>query len=234
MSSKVKTIIWTVVVIILIRAVLVYPYVIPSGSMEDTLLPGDVLLALKFVYGMDIPYTDIRIAQWRKPKRGDIIIFKYPVDERKHFVKRCIGEPGDTIEIRNKVVYINGRKLNEPYAVHKDSHVYPSRYDLTNNPWAQKLYQKSWENREFMNDPTVRDNFGPIVVPKGTVFAMGDNRDYSYDSRFWGPVPYKLVIGIPFIIYFSYNPSAPWSKPWEKIRWSRIFAVYDMGFGKIR
>ncbi len=234
MTKKVKSIVWTVIVIILIRAFLVYPYVIPSGSMEDTLLPGDVLLALKFVYGIDIPYTDIRIAQWKTPRRGDIIIFKYPVNERKHFVKRCVALPGDTVMIRDKVLYVNGRKVEEPYAVHKDPNVLPQLYRLSDNPVAQRMYQKSWENKEFMQNPYVRDNFGPVVVPEGTVFALGDNRDYSYDSRYWGPVPYKLIIGIPFIIYFSYNPQAPWSKPWEKVRWNRIFAVYDMGFGKIR
>ncbi len=224
LKKEIEGWIWTIVVVILIRAFFLQAYEIPTGSMEDTLLPGDFLLAAKFVYGIQVPYTTIKVLPFLKPKRQSIIIFNFPLDKRKDFVKRCIGLPGDTIQIINKVVYINGKPLKEPYATFKTNDTFPPLLD-TSLPLAQRDFQRSWQNRQFTNEERVRDNFGPVVVPKGMYFAMGDNRDFSYDSRFWGPVPYKLLKGVPLITYFAIDPDIPFYKVWEKIRFKRIFRL---------
>ena len=213
--------IWTLVAVFFIRAFVIQGFVVPSGSMEDTLLPGEFLMALKFTYGLEIPFTGIKFFQFRKPGRGEMVIFKYPLGNTD-FVKRTVGLPGDTIEIRNKVVYINGVPENNPKVVHKDARVIqsPLRVGEVMDQWE---FQRLWESRKFIENQAVRDNFGPIVVPDSCVFVMGDNRDFSSDSRFWGPLPLKLLKGTPFIIYFSWNPSGPWWKVWQRFRWWRMF-----------
>jgi len=155
--------------------------------MLDTLLIGAHLLVNKFIYGVKIPFWDRILVPIDDPERGDIIVFKFPEDPSKAFIKRVIGTPGDTVEIRNKVVVVNGQPLEEPYTQH------------TSPPASQPR----------------RDNFGPGTVPPGKYFAMGDNRDESYDSRFWGFVDRKAIKGKAFIIYWSW-------KSLTDIRWSRI------------
>ena len=220
LRSGVESLIWTLVVVFLIRAFIIQAYNVPTGSMENTILPGDFLLAVKFIYGIEIPYTHIKFFDFYKPPRQSIIVFSYPVNPKKDFVKRCIGLPGDTIEIRDKIVYVNGKPLQEPYVRHADPKVYPP-YFVVRDSFSQAEFQKAWEEGRFMNAP-VRDNFGPIVVPPNTVFAMGDNRDYSLDSRFWGPVPMNYIKGRPLIIYFSWDSNGPFWKIWERIRWKRL------------
>ena len=222
LKEKVSSLFWTLIVVLLIRALFIQAYQIPSGSMENTFLPGDFLLVAKFTYGIEIPYTHIKLLNFRTPRRGEVVVFPYPVDMRRDFVKRVIGLPGDTLQIINKRVYINGKPLEEPYAVHKDPRVFPPVFPVR-DALAQKEFQEAWLKREFMRTERVRDNFGPIVVPEGTVFVMGDNRDYSLDSRFWGPVPIRLLKGTPLIIYFSWDSSGPFWKIWERIRWTRLF-----------
>ncbi len=224
LKSSIESFAWTILVVLVIRQFFVQAYNIPTGSMEDTLLPGDFLLVAKFIYGFEIPYTNIRFLDFYKPHRGEIVVFPYPVTMRKDFVKRCVALPGDTVEIINKQLYINGKPVDEPYVVHKDPRVYPPIY-RPKDPAAIEEYTRAWLARKFMHEPRVRDNFGPVVVPEGTIFVMGDNRDYSLDSRFWGPVPLKLVKGKPVIIYFSWNPDPPLREFWKKIRWSRLFRI---------
>lgn len=224
LKSSVESILWTIFVVLLIRQFLLQAYNIPTGSMEDTLLPGDFLLVVKFIYGFEIPYTNIRFLNFYKPGRGEIVVFPYPVTMRKDFVKRCVALPGDTVQIINKQLYINGKPVDEPYVVHKDTITYPPLY-TPNNPIAIEEYTRMWINRKFIKEPRVRDNFGPVVVPPGTIFVMGDNRDYSFDSRFWGPVPLNYVKGKPFIIYFSWNPGPPLIQFWKKIRWNRMLRL---------
>ena len=228
MSSKMKSwfesLVWTIVVVLIIRALFIQAYEIPTGSMEDTLLPGDFLLVAKFTYGIQIPYTHVKILDFHRPDRKDVVVFNYPLEPKKDFVKRCIGLPGDTIEIKNKVVYINGKPLDEPYVVHKDPRVFPPLMDL-DNPLAREEYQRAWVERRFMGQNRVRDNFGPVVVPQGNIFVMGDNRDYSLDSRFWGPLPMKFLKGSPLIIYFSWDKEQPLYAFWKKIRWGRLFRI---------
>ncbi len=171
------------IIALVIRAFFIQAFRIPSESMVPTLLVGDHLLVEKITY------------RFREPKRGEIIVFKFPLDESKDYIKRVIGLPGDTIEVRGKEVYINGRHIEEPYAVHLDPNVIPKEI-------------------------SPRDFFGPVKVPKDSYFVMGDNRDNSFDSRFWGFVPRRNIVGKALIIYFSVNTKA--GSPLEWIRWGRI------------
>ncbi|HXC49361.1 MAG TPA: signal peptidase I [Candidatus Limnocylindrales bacterium] len=163
-----------------IRTFIVQAFKIPSGSMLPTLQIGDHLLVNKLAYGIRIPFVAKRIFQVFKPQHDDVIVFLYPADRSKDYIKRVKAIAGETIEVKNKVVYINGEKIDDPYAFH-DPH-----------------------SRGSMND------FGPFTVPDGYVFAMGDNRENSSDSRFWGPVPIGDIEGKAFIIYFSF-----WDDTWK-------------------
>ncbi len=168
---------------------------IPSGSMLETLQIGDHLLVSKMLYGtpVDIPFTSrtmLNTPGLRDPEHGDVIVFKFPEGLSRDFIKRVIGVPGDRIEIRNKAVYRNGVLLDEPYAIHKDPQIVPKR-----------------------------DNLGPFLVPEGKYFVMGDNRDHSLDSRFWGFVNRDLIRGKALILYWSWDTGANW---WGGVRWNRI------------
>ncbi|RII31498.1 MAG: signal peptidase I [Geobacter sp.] len=165
---------------LVIRTYLVQAFKIPSGSMEDTLAIGDHLLVNKFIYGTKLPFSDNRVLKIRDPRRGDVIVFEYPEDPSKDFIKRVIGTPGDVVEEKDKMVYVNGKLYVNPHEVHKEKDIIPKEV----NP---------------------RDNFGPITVPPSSYFVMGDNRDRSYDSRFWGFVPMDKIKGLAFIKYWSWD-----------------------------
>ncbi len=182
---------WAVVIALVIRTFIIQPFVIPSGSMENTLLIGDHIFVNKFVYGIRIPFADTRILKLRDPRRGDVIVFKFPKNRSEDFIKRVIGVPGDAVMVRNKQVYVNGMPYHNPHAIHKDPEILPG-------------------------PRSPRDNFGPVRVPANDYFVMGDNRDYSYDSRFWGFVKNSDVLGPAFIKYWS------WDKKTWRIRWERI------------
>jgi signal peptidase I len=167
-----------VLLALVIRTFLVQAFKIPSGSMESTLLVDDHLLVNKFLYGTRIPFTDKDFLRFRDPRHGDIIVFRYPQNPRRDFIKRCIGVPGDTIEVKDKELYVNGQLQVEPYVLHRDLAVYPR---ASGSP---------------------RDNFGPVTVPADSYFMMGDNRDFSADSRFWGFLPRKLIKGKAWVIYW--------------------------------
>lgn len=180
------------VIAMFIRAFILQAYRIPSSSMEDTLLKGDHILATKFTYGLTMPFTTKKIWGADKiPERGDIIIFTFPVNHDMDFVKRVIGLPGDVIEVRDKKVFINGKRHEIP------SEKYTDPFSITIGP-----------NK-------VRDFFGPVTVSPGHVFVMGDNRDQSFDSRFWGQVPIENIKGKAFIIYFSWTSDNPWVRYWR-------------------
>jgi len=174
-----------------IRTFLVQAFKIPSGSMLETLQIGDHILVNKLRYGIRMPILGKRVIQFQDPRRGDVIVFVYPVDPSKDFIKRVIGEPGDTVEVKHKQLFINGEKLNDPYG---------------------QFVEGPGENSRL----TPRDNFGPVAVPPDQVFVMGDNRDRSYDSRFWGFVPLDDVRGKAFVIYWSWDGEDRW------VRWERI------------
>ena len=200
-----KFIVIFIIIVILIRVFLIQSYLIPTGSMEYTLLPGDFVLALKFTLKFST----------RVPDRGEVVVFKYPLSNYRIFIKRCIGLPGDTIKIENKKLYLNGKLQVEPYVVHLDTRIVEGIPDTIG-------FQKRWENRQFTNEERVRDNFGPVIVPQNTIFVMGDNRDYSYDSRFWGPLPIKNVIGKPLIVLLSVDTKG---RLLNKVRWDRLFKI---------
>lgn len=169
-----------VLLALVIRTYLVQAFKIPSGSMEDTLAIGDHLLVSKFIYGTKIPFADKRVLTIRDPRQGDVIVFEYPEDPSKDFIKRVIGVPGDVVEGKEKKVYVNGKLYANPHEVHKEKDIIPREM----NP---------------------RDTFGPVTVPADSYFVMGDNRDRSYDSRFWKFVRRDQIKGLAFIKYWSWD-----------------------------
>jgi signal peptidase I len=175
-----EAIITALVLALVIRAYVVQAFKIPTGSMVDTLLVGDHILVNKFLFGVPLPFVSGKVAAIRQPRRGDIVVFKYPEDPSRDFIKRVIGTGGDTVEGIDKQVYVNGVAIEEPYADYRDERTIPRG-----------------------GEP--RDNFGPIRVPEDKYFMMGDNRDYSYDSRFWGFVDADAVRGKALIIYWSWD-----------------------------
>lgn len=186
-----KAIITALILAMLIRTYIIQAFKIPSGSMIPTLLVGDHILVNKFLYGTKIPFSGKRIFMFKKPERGDIIVFKYPENPDKDFIKRVVAAEGDVIESKNKMIHVNGNKVNEPYAQHTDSSMRPMGIEP-------------------------RDNFGPVIVPKNKYFVMGDNRDQSYDSRYWGYVDIKDVKGKALILYWSWDSEKNW------VRFGRI------------
>lgn len=192
---------WTITIILLLflTTTLVQAFVIPTGSMEDTLLIGDHLLVDKLAYAPPGPVSKY-ILPYTEVKRGDIIVFRYPVDIKQTFVKRCMGVPGDRIKLVNKQVYLNGVPLQEPYKVHKTDYIdsyrdnFPGEPNVPVDRFAIDMLQNHVVN-------------GEVVVPPNSYFAMGDNRDSSLDSRYWGFVPRENIIGKPLIIYWSYDAS---------------------------
>jgi signal peptidase I len=186
-----ESILIAIILALIIRAFVVQAFKIPSGSMEDTLLIGDHLLVNKFIYGPTIPFTDTRLFKIRDPHQGDVIVFEYPEDPSKDFIKRIVGVPGDVIQGINKNIYVNGKLYRNSHEVHKEKEIIPKEQ----NP---------------------RDSFGPTTVPADSYFVMGDNRDRSYDSRFWGFVTRDKIKGLAFIKYWSWN-----GDQWQ-VRWGSI------------
>ena len=196
LQEYIEAIILAILIAFFIRTFVIQAYKIPSGSMKPTLLIGDHLLVTKFNYGVKLPLIRSTIIPIGSPKRGDIVVFIYPEDQSKDFIKRLIGLPGDTIEVRNKKILVNGLPWNDTYGVHVDSMIIPGSVQP-------------------------RDNFGPMTVPEDSLFVMGDNRDESFDSRFWGVVPMKDVLGKALIIYWS------WDKEESGVRWSRLGTILN-------
>ena len=193
---------WTITILLLLfgTTFLVQAFVIPTGSMEDTLLIGDHLLVDKLAFASEGSFSKY-ILPYETPRDGDIIVFRYPVDISQTFVKRVVGSPGDHIKIINQQVYRNGKKLTEPYAVHKSPYGDSFR---DNFPSSEANFTLLDRGREMLANNVVN---GEVVVPPDSYFAMGDNRDNSLDSRYWGFVPRDNIIGKPLIIYWSYNAS---------------------------
>ncbi len=187
-----QAIIIALIIALFVRTFIVQAFKIPSGSMIKTLLIGDHILVNKFIYGVKNPLTRNTWIELNSPQRGDVIVFIFPLERDKDFIKRVIGVEGDTIQIINKKVFVNGKPFKDPPGVqHTDPNILPSGV-------------------------SPRDNLGPIKVPPGKLFVMGDNRDQSFDSRFWGFVPVRDVKGKAFIIYFSWNSDS------MSIRWNRF------------
>jgi signal peptidase I len=187
LREYVEAVVLAIVLTVVIRGLVVQAFRIPTSSMEDTLLVGDFLFVNKMVYGSEIDVSAAgrqlvyhRFPPIGEPKPGDVVVFRYPDDPARDFIKRCVAVGGQTVEIRDKVLYVDGQALEEPYVEHKDPRVLPRA-------------------------TSTRDNFGPYVVPQDHLFMMGDNRDNSHDSRFWGALPRKLVKGKAMFLYWSWD-----------------------------
>ncbi|MEW6324732.1 MAG: signal peptidase I [Nitrospirota bacterium] len=184
-----------IVLALFVRTFVVQAFKIPSGSMIPTLMVGDHILVNKFVFGVKLPFTTLTLIPVSEPDRGDIIVFRYPQDESKDFIKRVVGLPGDRVEIRHQQVYIDDQPLIESYAVHQDGGGF--------------------------GPASPRDEYGPVTVPRDSYFVMGDNRDHSLDSRFWGFVKADKIKGRAFLIYWSWDGAERW------VRWERLGKVVD-------
>ena len=195
---------WAVTILLLLfgTTTLVQAFVIPTGSMEDTLLIGDHLLVDKLAYAPSGAISKY-LLPYQEPKHGDIIVFRYPADISATFVKRVIGVPGDHLKMVRRDIYRNGAKLNEPYVFHKFEYdEYRDNFPGPVSPFQQTIPLASQLQRKMLDENVSN---GEIVVPKDCFFAMGDNRDNSLDSRYWGFVPRENIIGKPLIIYWSYK-----------------------------
>jgi signal peptidase I len=195
--SSAQSLMGTVVIAIFVITFIVQAFQIPSESMENTLLVGDYLLVDKLCYGGR--GLGDHLLPYRKITRGDVIVFHYPVDPKQHFVKRVIGVPGDRLRMVNKTVFINGKPLNEPYVrfIEPPSNLFRDNFPRTDMPVIYGMEGKWWlEMRKLVED-------GELIVPQGNYFVMGDNRDDSQDSRYWGFVPRENIIGRPLLIYWS-------------------------------
>ena len=193
LRENIEAIVVAVILAMFIRTFVIQAFKIPSGSMKDTLLIGDHILVNKFIYGIKVPFSGTTLIPVTQPDRGDIVVFKYPVDPSKDFIKRVIGIAGDKIEIKNKQVYVNNKPLVQDFAIYTDSRIESGQ----------------------------RDNMAAITVPENSIFMMGDNRDNSADSRFWGYVDLKAVKGKAFIIYWSWN-SGNQDSVLNYVRWDRL------------
>lgn len=214
-----KSILVALLLFFIIRSFVVEAFRIPTGSMENTLLVGDFLLVNKAVYGAEIPGTNVDLPSFDEPRRGDIVVFLPPHQPDKNYVKRLIGVPGDTLEMRDKVLYRNGEAQVEPYVRYSD----PAGVGDVAVPgmlW-QRRYLTSAVDRSTYRPS--RDDWGPIIVPEDRFFVLGDNRDDSEDSRYWGFVRRDAVKGRPLFIYYSFDPRDMNPFPWlSAIRWGRI------------
>ena len=226
---------WTLTILLYLfcTATLVQAFVIPTGSMEDSLLIGDHLLVDKLAYAPAgaigkylLPYQDV--------ERGDIVVFHYPIDPNQHFVKRVVGVPGDRLRIANKELWVNATKADEPYVVHKSDYIDAYRDNFPSPPTSMQVYEPALR--------MLRENVdnGELVVPQRQYFVMGDNRDQSLDSRYWGFVPRGHIVGKPLLIWWSYDaPTERLQHPgislehledlalnfFTKTRWRRTFKL---------
>ncbi len=188
LRDTIESLIVAFLIFLAIRTFAFQAFKIPSGSMENTLLPGDFLFIDKFAYGARLPLTNFRLPGFTHPKVGDIIVFQYPGDHSIDYIKRCVAVAGDVVQVKNKDLYVNGVERHEPFVVH------------------------------LADGPTSGDNFGPYKVPPGDLFMMGDNRDNSADSRFWGPLDTHLIRGKAWFTYFSWDPDKHLPRPMRMFR----------------
>jgi signal peptidase I len=213
----VKSISVAILLFLVIRTFAVEAFKIPTGSMESTLLVGDFLLVNKAVYGAQVPFTRVRLPAFDSPERGDVVVFEYPLDQSKNYVKRVVGLPGDKVEMRNGELFVNGVRQEENYVQHTQpgSDYYDPQFE-----WQRRYLAPGVDPATYR--PT-RDDWGPILVPADNYFVMGDNRDNSQDSRYWGFVERILIKGRPLFIYYSFDRSRLRPLPWlTEVRWNRV------------
>ena len=237
-----KSILIAVLLALLIKATVVEAYHVPSSSMEKTIMTGDYLIGNRFIYGIKIPFTDIRLPAFREPQRGDIIIFRPHYNPHENFVKRLIGVPGDTIQLIDKKIYINGKLFEDsPFTQYISNKVIPKNH-MVGDPYRQAYRQYGVSNDGYRPFAPFRDNSDKIIIPKGKYFVMGDNRDNSLDSRMWGFVDRDCILGKVLVVLWSWDtndsnaPEVSWKNPLtvisnlgynimhfpQRMRWDRI------------
>lgn len=229
------------VLFLTVRAFGVEAFKIPTASMEGTLLVGDYLLVNKAVYGAEVPFVNLRLPPWREPDRGEVVVFHPPHDPLKHYVKRVVGIPGDTLEMRDKTLIVNGLPMQEEYVRYMDRSGDAVHSDMK---WQQEFLLASGVDRALTygeDDGRIRypdgssrrdyrdryrpsrDNWGPIAIPENSYFVLGDNRDNSEDSRYWGFVDRRSIRGRPWRLYFSLDLSDKRGLRWlRSVRWDRV------------
>lgn len=214
---------------LVLRTFVVQAFRIPTGSMKDTLLIGDFLLVNKFVYGArtpdGIPFINVQLPFWRlpalkQPESGDIIVFKYPQDPTLDYIKRCIAVGGQTIEMKDAVVYVDGKPEGQQEFLKREYDPEEGHYILYSKITTPK--GQSYTIRHYEDHNTHAENYGPTQVPAGHYFMMGDNRDNSSDSRYWGFLPAENVVGEALVIYWSWDKAAPLYRIFNKVRWLRV------------
>ena len=205
---------------VFVRAFFVEAFKIPTGSMERTLLVGDFLLVNKLVYGAEVPFTGgRRLPAMSEPTRGDVMVFRWPEDPSKDFVKRVVGVPGDTLAMQDGVLVRNGHRQRESYVVHNEPNADPAGEAFR---WQDTVLVKTAMAAQAPYQPS-RNNWGPLIVPPRSYFVLGDNRDNSLDSRYWGFVPDSLVRGRPILVYYSFAPDSAQNLAWlTRVRWRRL------------
>jgi len=207
----------TLVLFLLVRGLALEAFTIPTSSMENTLQVGDFLFVNKAVYGAPVPGTGLRLPAFREPRAGDVVVFRPPHDPQRNYVKRIVGVGGDTLRMEGKTLWVNGTPLEEGYARHRDRGGDAVHPDMT---WQSDFLAAARPPHPYVPS---RDNWGPLVVPHGSYFVLGDNRDNSEDSRYWGFVPRQKIMGTPWIVYFSLAPEKREGDPWfQRIRWQRV------------
>jgi signal peptidase I len=228
----------TIVIVLGIIFFVAQAFVIPSGSMKNTLLIGDMLFVKKYAYGIPtprIPWLEIKVLpdfngnghliEGERPKRGDIVVFRYPKNEDIHYVKRAVATSGDIVKIKDKILYLHPKEGNEFV---KANYSKEDIFDDGEKLWIVNPYAKEHpgihNDKNIVNNglyPSELFNTPAIIIPEDETFMMGDNRDHSNDSRFWGTVPYKDIVGTPWFIYFSWNEN-------KEIRWDRVLKTVKM------
>jgi signal peptidase I len=215
--DQLRTLAMALVLFLVVRAFLVEAFKIPSASMEGTLLAGDFLLVNKLVYGAEVPFVGARTPSIRTPRRGDVVVFQWPADLTKNFVKRVVGLPGDTLSMRGGRLALNGRDQSELYAQHSQ---------ISDRLDSDFGWQTRYLAAAVRNYRPSRDNWGPLVVPFGNYFVLGDNRENSLDSRYWGFVPDSLIRGQPLVVYYSFDSEGLSPAGWlSRVRWRRLGAL---------
>jgi len=216
--ETIKELLWIVLIVLLIRWLAIEPFRIPSGSMIPTLLVGDQLMVNKFIYGWQIPFTTRHLTNFKKPERGEIIVFKFPDNPREDYVKRVVGLPGDQVMMRDGILFINGREVPRQYVAAyagPDDGGFCAEYDLYLEKLDSREHQLILCHRSHLGD-----DYGPVDVPEGYLFGMGDNRDNSADSRTWGFIPQDNIKGRAWFIHLPLNPANHYLP-----RWNRFFKM---------
>ena len=218
-----KSITFALVVWLFLRTFLIEAFRIPSGSMENTLLIGDFLFVNKLLYGAEVPLIHKRLPAVREPRLHDVVVFDSVEEEGLKVVKRLVGMPGDTLEMRNGELHRNGQKVDEPWARHGNPGAFADAFHRAKMREWQMPYLARGDTSEY--HPDLQD-WGPVVVPQNHYFMMGDNRDDSYDGRYWGFLPRENVRGRPLFVYFSFDPNSWRPLPFfTAVRWNRIFSA---------